>query len=119
MKQLLILLITPLLFARFSPADKLIGNYESEAQTYLKLYTTVTGTGDDRQENWLLANNGTRRIIATVEIIAPPDADNKDSREKKMVLVDPKESVNLGIRSVNGSTPNTVVIVKAAFTPTP
>jgi hypothetical protein len=112
MKHILLLVLAPLLLTRFTVA----GNNESEAQTYLKLYTTVTGTADNHQEKWLLANYGTRRIIATVEILAP-SYDSRVENELKNIIVEPKASVTLGCRSSNGSAPNTIVIIKASFTP--
>jgi len=114
MKQLLILLVIPLLLSSFKPLTSI--RNESEAQTYLKLYTTVTGTGDNKVENWLLANNGTRRIMATVEIVGTTDND-RDYKEKRVVIVEPKSSLPLGVRSANGSTPNSIVILKAVYTP--
>lgn len=116
MKNILLLLMTPLLLTRFAALNDKMSKNESEAQTYLKLYTTVSGTADNRQENWLLANNGTRRITATIEIVGKPD-DGKAFKETKNVIVDPKTSVPLGLRSSNGSAPNTIVIIKAWFTP--
>ena len=117
MKHILLLLMTPLLLTRFAAVsgNKMSKN-ESEAQTYLKLYTTVTGTADNRQENWLLANNGTRRIITTVEIVGTAD-DGNAYKKKKNVIVEPKTSVSLGLRSLNGSSPNNIFIIKAGFTP--
>jgi len=112
MKYLFIILVMPLLLSSFKYRVKM----EPEAQTYLKLYTTVSGTGDSRVENWLLANNGTRRIIATIEIVGSQD-DTGDNKERKIVIVEPKASLPLGVRSANGSKPNTVVIVKAEFAP--
>lgn len=114
MKHLLLLLILPLFICSFRPA---VSN-EPEAVTYLKLYTTVTGTGDSKTENWLLANNGTRRILATIEIV-PASEDQQKEKERKDVIVEAKSSLPLGIRTASGSTPNNIVIIKAVFTPQP
>lgn len=113
MKYLLLLLIIPLLMGSFTAPVK----FESEAKTYLKLYTSVSGTGDSKVESWLLANNGTRRIIASLEII-DHQGDSQETKERKVVIVEPKSSLPLGVRSANGSVPNTIVIVKAGYTPT-
>ena len=78
-------------------------------------YTTTTGTGDAKVENWMLANNGTRRIVATVEIVPASEAEQRE-KVRKEFIVEPKSSQLLGVRSSNGSVPNKVVIVKAVYT---
>ena len=117
MKNILLILMIPVLLSSFTTLRNSVRTNESEAQTYLKLYTTVTGAGEEKQENWMLANNDTRRIVATIQIISATDEDGKANREIKNVIVEAKSSLALGVRSVNGASPNTVVIISAMYTP--
>jgi hypothetical protein len=89
---------------------------QPEAKTYLKLYTQVSGTGGYRIENWYLSNNANRRIQVTLELGGTSTV-SKGYKETKVVIVEPKKVLPLGLKSMNGSAPNTMVIVKAEYIP--
>lgn len=89
---------------------------QPEAKTFLKLYTQVSGTGGYRIENWYLSNNSNRRIQVTLELGGTSTV-SKGYKETKVVIAEAKKMLPLGLKSMNNSAPNTIVIVKAEYIP--
>jgi hypothetical protein len=74
---------------------------QPEAKTFLKLYTQVSGTGGYRIENWYLSNNSTRQIQVTLELGGTSTV-SKGYKETKVVVIEPKKVLPLGLKSMNG-----------------